>query len=277
MEQKAKRRKLEDTAKGLLDLPRDERFLLVLQMPTLIDVFALCQVSRDFERWCNRENIVRQWERQKIGLNDMRREVTKQAIYGILHGDVAFFTFNDEQYMSVFADSYGDKVLRVSIDGKNNALNVKVEDMLMSFGEITINVEDGEISLNFKSYTELEKLIYKILDMGFSFPFESEGKIRWIRAPIEISCISCENPALEQCSECGVPYCGSKCFSIDVDHHSCESIGRKARLRTKKQRAKFSKVMREFKKGKLRSGSGKKVTSRKQAIAIAFSEARKMK
>lgn len=39
---------------------------------------------------------------------------------------------------------------------------------------------------------------------------------------------------------------------------------------------KVAKVMREKKRGKLKSGrSGKKVTSRKQAIAIGLSEARK--
>jgi hypothetical protein len=38
---------------------------------------------------------------------------------------------------------------------------------------------------------------------------------------------------------------------------------------------KVEKVMREKKKGTLRSGSGKKVTNRKQAIAIGLSEARK--
>ena len=38
---------------------------------------------------------------------------------------------------------------------------------------------------------------------------------------------------------------------------------------------KVEKVMHEKKKGTLRSGSGKKVTSRKQAIAIGLSEARK--
>lgn len=32
------------------------------------------------------------------------------------------------------------------------------------------------------------------------------------------------------------------------------------------------KTMHEFKQGKLKSGSGKKVTSRKQAIAIGLSE-----
>lgn len=37
--------------------------------------------------------------------------------------------------------------------------------------------------------------------------------------------------------------------------------------------AKIGIVMREFKKGKLRSGSGKIVKNRKQAIAIAMSEA----
>ena len=38
---------------------------------------------------------------------------------------------------------------------------------------------------------------------------------------------------------------------------------------------KVSKTMHERKHGTLRSGSGKKVTSRKQAIAIGLSEARK--
>jgi hypothetical protein len=38
---------------------------------------------------------------------------------------------------------------------------------------------------------------------------------------------------------------------------------------------KVEKAMHEKKRGTLRSGSGKKVTSRKQAIAIGLSEARK--
>jgi hypothetical protein len=38
---------------------------------------------------------------------------------------------------------------------------------------------------------------------------------------------------------------------------------------------KVEKTMHEMKEGTLKSGSGKKVTSRKQAIAIGLSEARK--
>ena len=42
----------------------------------------------------------------------------------------------------------------------------------------------------------------------------------------------------------------------------------------KNRQAKVKKVMKEFKQGKLKSGgSGKKVKNRKQAIAIALSEA----
>jgi hypothetical protein len=49
-----------------------------------------------------------------------------------------------------------------------------------------------------------------------------------------------------------------------------------ARKYSKKASRKVGKVMRERKRGTLRSGrSGKKVTSRKQAIAIGLSEARK--
>jgi hypothetical protein len=44
----------------------------------------------------------------------------------------------------------------------------------------------------------------------------------------------------------------------------------------KKAQNKVSKVMHEYGEGKLKSGgSGKKVTSRKQAIAIGISEARR--
>src|SRR5690606_6461789 len=45
---------------------------------------------------------------------------------------------------------------------------------------------------------------------------------------------------------------------------------------SKKANSKIARVMREAKHGKLRSGgSGKKVKSRKQAVAIALSEARR--
>jgi hypothetical protein len=40
-----------------------------------------------------------------------------------------------------------------------------------------------------------------------------------------------------------------------------------------KMKDKVSKVMREYKAGKLRSSSGEKVKSRDQAVAIAMSEA----
>jgi hypothetical protein len=42
-----------------------------------------------------------------------------------------------------------------------------------------------------------------------------------------------------------------------------------------KGQGKVHKVMKEQKEGKLKSGSGKKVASRKQAVAIALNEARK--
>ena len=44
---------------------------------------------------------------------------------------------------------------------------------------------------------------------------------------------------------------------------------------SKKAQEKVEKVMRERKRSTLRSGSGKKVKSRKQAIAIGLSEARR--
>lgn len=42
---------------------------------------------------------------------------------------------------------------------------------------------------------------------------------------------------------------------------------------TKPQQKKIGRVMHEFKHGELKSSSGKKVKNRKQAVAIALSEA----
>ena len=50
--------------------------------------------------------------------------------------------------------------------------------------------------------------------------------------------------------------------------HSSSRTGSKAKR-------KVHKVMKEYKQGKLKSGSGKKVKSRKQAVAIGLSEARR--
>lgn len=44
-----------------------------------------------------------------------------------------------------------------------------------------------------------------------------------------------------------------------------------------KSQKKIAKVMHEWKSGKLKSGSGKKITSQKQAVAVALSEARRAK
>jgi hypothetical protein len=48
--------------------------------------------------------------------------------------------------------------------------------------------------------------------------------------------------------------------------------GQRDEMASPQQKSKVKKVMAEHKRGTLKSGSGKKVKSRKQAIAIAMSE-----
>lgn len=87
-----------------------------------------------------------------------------------------------------------------------------------------------------------------------------------------MSCDHCSKEFPEWlCGTClDAIYCSSECYEA---HHEC--IGRRAG-RSSARSAKFHKVMHEFKHGKLYSGSGKKVTSREQALAIAYSESRKL-
>jgi hypothetical protein len=58
------------------------------------------------------------------------------------------------------------------------------------------------------------------------------------------------------------------CYPATREDESMAKYGKKAS-------EKVEKAMHERKKGTLKSGSGKKVTSKKQAIAIGLSEARK--
>ena len=53
------------------------------------------------------------------------------------------------------------------------------------------------------------------------------------------------------------------------------TLERQTMATSKKASEKVEKAMHERKEGTLKSGSGKKVTSKKQAIAIGLSEARK--
>lgn len=57
-----------------------------------------------------------------------------------------------------------------------------------------------------------------------------------------------------------------------------KTISKKYLPKSLKEKNKISKVMEEFRGGKLHSGSkeGKRVSSRSQAIAIALNEARKV-
>lgn len=57
-----------------------------------------------------------------------------------------------------------------------------------------------------------------------------------------------------------------------MSHADVPGAGAKKRKHLRGQK-KVGVVMSEFKRGTLRSGSGRKVSSRKQAIAIAMSEA----
>jgi hypothetical protein len=61
-------------------------------------------------------------------------------------------------------------------------------------------------------------------------------------------------------------------FCSIVNYLSNENVMAKY---SEKAGEKVEKTMHEMKEGKLKSGSGKKVTSKKQAIAIGLSEARK--
>jgi hypothetical protein len=59
-------------------------------------------------------------------------------------------------------------------------------------------------------------------------------------------------------------------YQIDGGH-----VAKKVGSTSSKGKGKVHKVLKEYKQGELKSGSGKKVASRKQAVAIALNEARR--
>lgn len=102
-------------------------------------------------------------------------------------------------------------------------------------------------------------------------------------------CANClQRDAAVQCGHgCGAAlYCGQQCANEHYDIHEPLCIDARARgggsrraVRGKRGEAKVHKVMEEYEKGELHSGSkdGPVVTNRKQAVAIALAEARRRK
>lgn len=85
-------------------------------------------------------------------------------------------------------------------------------------------------------------------------------------------CAHCcgETSGALKCDKCDTVYCGDNCAEEHFDTHKV-LCGRRMVPRAER---KVHKVMREFKEGRLHSGS-KIVTNRKQAVAIALNEARR--
>jgi len=69
--------------------------------------------------------------------------------------------------------------------------------------------------------------------------------------------------------------CGCGCTDVQVSKQLLVVLAKAQRSKTKRQK-KIATVMREFKRGDLKSSSGDKVTDSKQAMAIALSEARRV-
>lgn len=68
---------------------------------------------------------------------------------------------------------------------------------------------------------------------------------------------------------------GSKIIGKNFAVYQYKQIYKPMAKYSEKAGDKVEKTMHEMKEGKLKSGSGKKVTSKKQAVAIGLSEARK--
>lgn len=90
-----------------------------------------------------------------------------------------------------------------------------------------------------------------------------------------MQCSFCQSTALLECSACSSAYyCGKACQSSHFEEHEPVCIEKRM-----SRGAKRGKVMKEFKQGRLHSGSkhGPIVKDKKQAWAIAYAEAERMK
>jgi len=139
---------------------------------------------------------------------------------------------------------------------------------------------------NFKEYQCFRN--YDFVRMSFMGPvfFTQSGWIRisgllysdsaTLRLVGQSVCTGCENAAPQYLcgNQCGAQYCGEACQTQDWKNRHSLICGRGGGGRRQR---KIHKVMTEFKEGRLKTSAGKTVTDRKQAIAIALSEANELK
>lgn len=181
--------------------------------------------------------------------------------------------FDDENVAKQYADSSRGKYEYIGKENINESVQLN-EDNDTEYVNVRISSTRGKISKLIGS-----KIIEELRD-GFDIE-KGQIKIKPVESVILVSklpladlvplnkSMQAINPALDT-KMIGF-YSGDKYFNAEkgeyADLHEDESLKDK----------KFDKVMGEFGDGKLKTGSGKKVTNQKQAIAIAYSESGKDK
>ena len=116
---KMRKRELELAVANLMSLPKNVRMELVIRLPTIEDVMALCNINKAFYVWCQKEFVLIKWERANICEEDGKRKLAERVLYQI---------WNTYPFLHLFDEN------------KNEVLMVTTE---MFPGHTLIGVEEG--------------------------------------------------------------------------------------------------------------------------------------
>ena len=129
----------------------------------------------------------------------------------------------------------------------------RAPEQLQAFGYAILN---GDKEMAELGYISIKELIANGVELDLYYTPQTLNEIRGVQKSLKHKLVF-----------------GKSVPASVYEHKDVPGAGAKKRKKLKKKGDKVEAVMGEFKRGTLRSGSGEKVTDRKQAIAISLSEA----
>lgn len=223
-----KRARPAEEAFRLMGLSADERMLVILRLPTLLDVYAMCNVNVAMQRWCEKKGVALTWERHNIGANDMRREVAHAAYERLISAARPPLQLYDP-FLNVVAtlDRGFFRVGAVSIRFRpESPLAARALEALQEeFGTQVVDQGRDTVLLPGQGSVGMRRALYVLLDNGLFYQRMGTEGTGFVRSSI-CEAPGCGEEAKSMCAACGGKvYCGMDCAMADHAAHRAACNG----------------------------------------------------
>lgn len=224
-------------ASRLWNMDHDTRFLVAMKLPSLLDLYSMCNSNTDVKLWCEQNNVAQAWINRNIGRNAMRREVAT-LMFEDNHwsGFMEMLDKTGAQILYINKPQYDDDddvledLIIITITGlrysnPGTPLDLRLQNILRTYAKENMIKATATThsnlyyTMDIPTRTTFIRMFYELLDEGVFYRYihPTSGTTYLVR-----SCVApgCTNDAVAVCETCRIDaYCGPKCQRADYNTH----------------------------------------------------------